>query len=52
LKGVSRCGRGWRATTRKNGRIRYLGIFPTPKAAHAAYVKAARKLFGEFARPE
>jgi HNH endonuclease len=52
LKGVSRDRRGWRATIHKNGQLHYLGTFPTPQAAHAAYVKAARKLHGEFARTE
>jgi len=52
LKGVSRHRRRWRATIRKNGRRHHLGIFRMPQAAHAAYVKAARKLFGEFARTE
>jgi hypothetical protein len=52
LKGVSRKGSGWRATIHKNGRKHYLGNFPTPQDAHAAYAKAARKLFGEFARTE
>jgi hypothetical protein len=52
LKGVSRKGSGWRAAIHKNKRKHYLGIFPTPQAAHAAYVTAARKLFGEFARTE
>jgi hypothetical protein len=52
LKGVSPDRRGWRATIRKNGRIHHLGVFETPQEAHAAYVKAARKLFGEFARTE
>jgi hypothetical protein len=52
LKGVSAYGRRWCATICKNGRIRHLGIFPTPQAAHAAYVAAARELFGEFARTE
>jgi HNH endonuclease len=52
LKGVSPNRRGWCATIRKNGRIHYLGNFPTPREAHAAYAKAARKLFGEFARTE
>jgi len=52
LKGVSRHRRGWRATIRKNGRRHHLGIFRMPQAAHAAYVKAARKLFGKFARTE
>jgi len=53
-KGVSldkRSGR-CRASIRKNGRKINLGTFDTPEAAHAAYVEAARKLFGEFARPE
>ena len=52
LKGVCRERSGWRATIYKNGRRRHLGNFPTPQEAHAAYVKAARKLFGEFARTE
>jgi hypothetical protein len=52
LKGVSQERGRWRARIDKNGRRRHLGTFPTPKAAHAAYVKAARKLFGEFARTE
>jgi HNH endonuclease/AP2 domain len=49
FKGVSRtqCGR-WRATIQKH----QLGSFATPEDAHAAYVAAARKLFGEFARTE
>jgi HNH endonuclease len=52
LKGVSRSRSGWRATIHKNRQKHHLGIFPTPQDAHAAYVKAARKLFGEFARTE
>ena len=52
LKGAWRNGSGWCATIRKNGRQHYLGSFRTPQEAHAAYVKAARKLFGEFARTE
>jgi Demerecviridae HNH endonuclease len=52
LKGVSPDRGRWRASIRKNGRRRHLGMFPTPQAAHAAYVKAARKLFGRFARTE
>jgi hypothetical protein len=52
LKGVSSDGSRWRATIHKNGRRHHLGKFPTPQAAHAAYAKAARKLFGRFARTE
>jgi len=52
LKGVSRDGPRWRATIHRKGRRHYLGNFPTPQAAHAAYAKAARELFGEFARTE
>jgi hypothetical protein len=53
FKGVvwSHIGR-WRATVYKNGRKHHLGSFATPEDAHAAYVTAARKLFGEFARAE
>jgi len=32
------------------GRVRHLGVFMTAAEAHAAYVKAAREHFGEFAR--
>lgn len=40
----------WAACIKKNRRSIYLGLFPTEKAAHAAYMSAARKIFGEFAR--
>jgi HNH endonuclease/AP2 domain len=54
FKGVHLCQSSgkWRALIGKNGHIIHLGRFPTPQAAHEAYVAAARKLFGEFARPE
>jgi hypothetical protein len=53
FKGVTPIPSGrWRASIYKNRRRRHLGIFATPEAAHAAYVAAARKLFGEFARME
>jgi len=46
-----RSGR-WRAEISKNGKTIHLGSFATPLEAHAAYLKAARKLFGKFARAE
>lgn len=58
FKGVSQCvSRGvkyerWFARITKNSHVHHLGCFGTPKEAHAAYVKAAKKLFGEFARAE
>jgi len=52
LKGVSPDKARWRATIYKNRRRHHLGMFATPQAAHAAYAKAARKLFGKFARTE
>jgi hypothetical protein len=42
----------WRAAISNKGQRIDLGIFATAEAAHAAYVAAARKLFGEFARAE
>jgi hypothetical protein len=33
-----------------NGKARHIGLFSTAEAAHAAYVKAAEEMFGEFAR--
>ena len=51
-KGVSLFRGRWRAFICHKGRSINLGTLTTPEAAHAAYVAAARKLFGEFARPE
>ena len=53
-KGVYRGRRPgqWCAHIGRNRRTIHLGTFPTAQAAHAAYVAAARKLFGEFARVE
>jgi HNH endonuclease/AP2 domain len=53
FKGVVRNHIGrWCAAIYKDGRRYHLGSFATPEEAHAAYVAAARKLFGEFARTE
>jgi hypothetical protein len=52
LKGVSLHRGRWCAAICKKGRKHFLGCFSTPQTAHAAYVKAARRLFGEFARTE
>ena len=51
-KGVYLCGASgkWRAAITKNGENIPLGRFDTRQAAHAAYVAAARKHYGEFAR--
>jgi hypothetical protein len=40
----------WRARIMINRRNIHLGLFDTPEAAHAAYLTAAQKHFGEFAR--
>ena len=54
LKGVSwnRRLKKWAAHIRCGGpeTNTYLGLFDTREAAHAAYMEAAHRLFGEFAR--
>jgi hypothetical protein len=40
----------WKAQIGLNGKTIFLGDFKTPEEAHAAYCKAARELFGEFAQ--
>ena len=40
----------YQATIRANGKLVYLGLHETPELAHAAYIKAAERLHGEFAR--
>lgn len=40
----------WTAEIRCAGKRHHLGRFRTPEEAHAAYVAAAERLFGEFAR--
>lgn len=39
----------WRALITVDGKQKYLGLFTTKEAAHAAYCEAAVKLHGEFA---
>jgi hypothetical protein len=51
FKGVSRLPSGnFQASIAANGKRSYLGAFPTPEAAHAAYSAAAKNRCGEFAR--
>jgi hypothetical protein len=50
IKGVRQSSPSrYQARMRVNGRSISLGCFPTPEAAHAAYLTAARQHFGEFA---
>jgi HNH endonuclease/AP2 domain len=52
-KGVSQQRAGsklYYARIKANGKSFYLGSFPTPEEAAAAYDGAAKNLFGEFAR--
>lgn len=49
LKGVRRHGKRFVASC-GGGADRYLGVYDTAEAAHAAYLKAANDNFGEFAR--
>jgi hypothetical protein len=50
FKGVTRDGSGWRARIKVFGYNVCLGTYRTPEEAHAAYVAAAEKYHGEFAR--
>ncbi len=52
FKGVDwrKQSQNWRALIRHHGKLRHLGLFDTPEEAHAAYVRAAKELHGEFAR--
>ena len=43
-------GNQWRATIWVDGKLKHLGYFATPEAAHLAYCDAAERHFGEFAR--
>ncbi|OYY74023.1 MAG: hypothetical protein B7Y43_19850 [Sphingomonas sp. 28-62-20] len=42
----------WRAAIRLNGKLKYLGRFPTEELASAAYATAAKLHFGQFNRSE
>ena len=52
LKGVSWNARPqkWMARIGVDGKSKYLGVYKTPEEAHTAYVVAADRYFGEFAR--
>ena len=49
-KGVTRRPHGWTAQIRYNRKAVHLGTFPSAAEAHAAYERAAKRLFGEFVR--
>lgn len=49
-KGVSARNKKFRARICRDGKVTDLGLFDKPEEAHAAYVAAAERLFGEFAR--
>lgn len=50
LKGICFVQNRWRAQIKHQGRRIYLGSFSDPQSAHAAYVAAAKRYHGEFAR--
>lgn len=54
IKGVMRDkhGKKWVAQIKPNGKSTHLGTFETKEEASAAYAKAAKEIFGEFARTE
>lgn len=50
FKGIRRNrGGGWSALICVNRKIIYIGTFPTPENAHAAYMEVAKMYHGEFA---
>ena len=50
FKGVTAYRSRWVASIGKAGRKKHIGVFDTPEEAHAAYLSAATKIHGEFAR--
>ena len=50
FKGVCWTKWGWQARIGTNGKQVYIGLFPSPELAHAAYCRFAEKLHSEFAR--
>jgi hypothetical protein len=51
LRGVTFVPAHWRAVVKVNGRRIHIGDYKSPEEAARAYDAAARKHFGEFARP-
>lgn len=47
-KGVTKVGSKYRAVLCYKGKNIYLGAFPTPEQAHAAYTLKAKELHGDF----
>jgi len=50
FKGVKKHKNKWQAKIQMNGKSRSLGYFDSPEDASNAYARAARSVFGEFAR--
>ncbi|HEX5362374.1 MAG TPA: HNH endonuclease [Fluviicoccus sp.] len=50
FKGVRPDKKKWMARIGVNGKTRYIGSFDTPEEANAAYLEAATRNFGEYAR--
>ncbi len=52
LKGVYQFKGKWKAQIQFNKTSRFLGMFASKEAAHAAYLLASHQLFGEFTRED
>ena len=50
LKGISFSGGKWQARISVGGKRKSLGLYSTPQLAHAAYMKAATEIHGDFFR--